>query len=366
MGGRGRSGLTALFVATLILAGPPAALADRAEAARLFSAGESAADKADYQTAIRAFLASQEAEPHPNTLFALAQAYRQQYLLDRDPSKAREAVALYRQFVKDRPSSPWRPTADAYVLDLLAILAHLSPEPPPGAPPPPTTQIMVTSRTPGARIFVDDDERGTPPPAIQVVAEGDHRVRVEATGSAAETRTVRAIAERLVVVDIALEPLPGTIRVVANEDDATVYLDGRAAGIAPIERTGVRPGEHTLSVARRGRDLWTATLKVEPDRTALAIADLGWSTQAKAATYTALGGGVLAAASAVSGLLAFRADAGLTSAPRTTNPERAAYDDRLAERDGLALASNVLLAGAGAFLIVAAGLYWFDVPTAPR
>lgn len=351
-----------LLLVALGTSAPRAAIADRAEAARMFAAGEDAVDRGDYLTAIRAFRASFEAEPHPHTSFALAQAYRQQYLRDRDAANAREALGLYQRFTKESAGSPWRPVADAYVIELLAVLAREPAPQPSPPPPPPPTQLMVRSNTPGARIFLDDETRAIESPAIQTVSPGDHAVRVEAPGHATDKRILRAIAERLVVADIDLAELPGALQVFASEDGAAVYIDGQPVGIAPIEREGLRAGSHTVTVARRGREVWSATVAIDADQRSVTMADLTWSTQAEVAKFTAIGSAALAVSAGIAGLLALRADSGLTGLPQGTNEQRSAHDDQLRARNDLSLASNLLLAGAGLALAVAGFVYWFDVP----
>ena len=92
------------------------------------------------------------------------------------------------------------------------------------------------------------------------------------------------------------------------------------------------------------------------------MADLTWSTQAEVAKITAIGSAALAVSAGIAGLLALRADSGLTGLPQGTNEQRSAYDDQLRARNDLSLASNLLLAGAGLALAVAGAVYWFDVP----
>jgi len=355
----------AAAVVMVALAGP--AWADKKEAGRLFAAGQAAVDAGNYLTAIRAFSGSLAAHAHPHTHFALAQAFRGQFMVDRDMAKARRAVDHYRLFSKKSPASPWRPTASAYLLELLAILAKEPPAPATQetkAPPQPT-QLMITSRTPGARITIDNAQPAVASPAIRVVKPGDHEVRVSAPGHAPGRRVVRAVKDRLVVIEMDLAQLPGTIRVLSTVTGAKVYVDGKEAGQTPFEKSGYRPGTHAVMVLHRGRELYKEKLKVEPDKTSLVMADLDWTRQRKGSLYVAGASAALGVAGLIVGAMAMREDSAMASLDTKSNPGRSAYDDHLGTRDDLALTSTVLFTVAGTALLTAAGLFWFDNPDPP-
>lgn len=355
----------AAAVVIVALAGP--ARADKKEAGRLFAAGQAAADAGNHLTAIRAFSESLAAHPHTHTHFALAQAFRGQFFLDRDMDKARQAVDHYRQFSQKSPGSPWRPTSDAYLLELLAILARQPPtkaeEKKAAAPQP--TQIMVTSRTPGAHIIIDGAQPAVVSPAIRVVDPGDHKVRVSAPGYASGERVVRAVKERLVVAEVNLVLLPGTIRVLSSVAGARVFVDSQEVGQTPFEKSGYKPGTHAVTVLHRGRELYKEKLKVEPDKTSLVMADLSWTRQRKGSLYVAGASAALGLAGLVVGALAMREDSAMGSLDTKANPGRSAYDEHLGTRDDLALTSSVLFTVAGTALLTAAGLFWFDSPDPP-
>lgn len=337
------------------------------EAGRLYAAAEAASLQGDHKTALRALDESFRIKPHPGTLYQMAQESRLLYLTERDPENARKALEHYQRFVAQEPQSPYVPMANARILELVAILAR---EPPPAlssAPPPPPllTQLMVLSETPGARILMDALPPAAASPLIRVVAPGDHAVFVEAPGHAPEKRTLRAVESRLVVANVELHPLPGRIRVVSGDEDASVYVDGRLLGRTPFEQPGFSAGEHSVAVTRGGRKTWSGTVRVESDRTALIMADLRPSSQRHYAVGTGVATALLAVAGGVTGLLALQYDASMNGMPTSTNEERRAYDDRLQTRDRMATASTVLFGVATAGLLTTAGLWWFDQPGAP-
>ncbi|MCA9670849.1 MAG: PEGA domain-containing protein [Myxococcales bacterium] len=356
---------TIAAVLLLLSAQASRAHAERARARQLFSAGQQAYESGDFKTAIRAFKQSLRERSHPNTLYALAQAQYRDWEKGRSASAARSALELFRRFVKIAPRSPWTNAARARQVELLAVIAQ-QPKPPPAAPKPKTTQLMVATRTPGARISIDGvPEAGERAPAIRVVGAGQHTVVVWANGYVRKRLQVTAVAERLVVENVTLARAPGALRVTADATGATVFIDGRAAGVTPFERQGLAVGRHAVAVLGRGRKLWRQGVVVEPERTTSLLADLTLSTQRKIAWGTAGVALASAIAGTLTGVLALQSDAQLDGLPLADNAQRQNWSDELARRDRLAISATVLLSVAGAAAITAAFLYWFDKPPGP-
>lgn len=347
----------------------PARAADTQRAGQLFRAAQQAADQGELPTAIRAFRAAYRAAPHPNVLFALAQVLRRQYVVDGKAAHVREAIDLYRRFIAARPRSRWRPGAQAYLVQLLAIALRLPPTSAPAVKAA-ATELLISSPTVGARISIDGagaagSSRGMRSPAIRIVRPGKHRILISAPGHRPQQRELLAVRGRLIVAEVTLQPLPGALRVVAGIVGARVFVDGRFVGSTPFEAGGFPVGDHRIAVASRGRLLWRGRTRVESDRTALVLAELAPSGQRQAAWLTAGGGALLALAGGVVGALALGSNGQVLDAPTHTNSERSARDDQLARRNGLATASTTLFIGAAAALVTAAGLYFFDQPDPP-
>ena len=367
-----RPTVLALCASLVLLVAPPQRFARaaeddaRREAGRFFNAGQQAYLKGENLAAIRAFARSLKARPHPATRFNLAQSCRRQFERDRDVRRLKRAVELYRRAVRESPQASWRATADSELLQALALLAREPTSQPVVERPPPSTMLMITVSPPNARVRIDGEPRvGEIAPAIRVVKAGPHDVEVFADGFKRAKRRVVAVTGRLVLGEIKLEPAPGRLRVVSNVDGATVYVDGRVLGRTPFERGGFVPGGHQIAVTARGHRTWGATLRVEPQRTAVTVANLDWSTQ----RVLALGAGglslALATSALITGVLALDSDSSLDSLPRQTNAQREAWDAQLFRRDRLARATTGLLISAGVAFAGGLLLYFLDAGDAP-
>ncbi len=369
-------GISALCVSLFLILGAGPAHADRQAAAHYFSAGKQAFEKRDYLTAIRAFEESQRAKPHVLTLFALAQACRHQYERDRDISKIQQAIEHYSAFLSQAPRSSWRPMARAQLKRSRAILARNPParlaaaksttkeaEP---------TQLMITTQAPGARVTIDGEPAGgEPAPAIRVVSEGKHRVQVEAPGYVASEREILAVKNQLVVFNVDLILMPGSLRVLSSEDGAAVFLDGQQVGVTPYEQVGVPLGTHEVKVLYRGHKLWSKKVAVRSGATEIALANLEQSPKRKISRYLAMGSLVAGGLGGLAGVFALAADSRIKQSERGTstlvewNDDRVNEDDRLAARDIWAITSTALFSVAAAAVVTAAVLYWFDIPSPP-
>ena len=75
---------------------------------------------------------------------------------------------------------------------------------------------------------------------------GRHEVMAEADGYYSLTTTVDVSTDRTQEIQLALEPLPGKLRVDSALDEIEVIIDGEAAGIGPGIIEGVPRGPHIV------------------------------------------------------------------------------------------------------------------------
>src|SRR5262245_36516586 len=96
-----RSSLSALLLA--FLTSTARAQTDVEAAKRYFEAGRQTYETGQYIPAITAFEESYKRAPRSAIVFSLAQAYRQQFFIDKDARKLKRAVELYRQYLAEVP-----------------------------------------------------------------------------------------------------------------------------------------------------------------------------------------------------------------------------------------------------------------------
>lgn len=299
-------------------------------AKELFNAGREAYEAKSYAVATRAFEDAYQLAPRPTVLFSLAQAHRQQFLLDHDPARLRRAVELFELYVRQVPSGGRRDHAAQHLADLSPILAGIEAESKArglGAPAAlaaeTRTQIMVHSPQREARASIGDEEPDAMP-YIRDVAPGPHRVRVEAPGYNPRTLELVAVQGRLVTAEAELVALSATVRV-EGPSGARILSDGRLIGEAPlIDPLELAAGRHRLLVVADGYYPFSAELDLSRGADLTVHAELELTMQRRVSLGLFGVATALLIAGASSGAIALVADA-----------DARAVVDRLEARQGL-------------------------------
>lgn len=113
----------------------------------------------------------------------------------------------------------------------------------------PGGSLLVTSDS-GGEVYLDGNRKDAAPAMITGVAPGEHIVEIRKDGVSTwrQAVTVASGQQTKVAANVpvaAATPQAG-IRVMANEQDVMVYVDGEAVGKAPVDVKDVRPGQHIV------------------------------------------------------------------------------------------------------------------------
>ena len=380
--------MRALAVVVLVLAAAPAH-ADRAKAEQYFRAGAQAFKQQNFGAAAEQFELAYQELPLPEIAFSAAQAYRRQYFIDPQPRYVQRAVALYTKYLAAVKTGGRVGDAADGLAEMRRELDRLSAQ---GtrfdAAQKPQTRLAVSVTVAGEAHASLGDLSATPvtdttgvhatldgkPVELFVpleVAPGDHIVEVRAPGFFPIRIARRAVEGASDVVEAALRPEPAHLTV-HTDDGASIAIDGKPAGTAPLAAQALPAGRHTISITRRGREPVVRELQLGRDQALALDAPLAKTGKRRALPWLLGGTGVLVAGSAVTAVLALSADdqLGKLERERTTTGLTAAQfhalQDDQSKRDryrdaALALGGAALAAGA-----VAAAFYWFDSPQPER
>ncbi len=369
-----------LFVRVLVVFGLASSFSWHAHAAvddqtilrarATYDAGLQFLNARKFEEAIAVFGDAMRLKPTASIDFELGNCYRGLFSEQQDPAHARTAMDHYQKFLKQADprlaeSASLRAQAEHEVVVLSSVLARLPPELSTATTPtpPPLTKLLIGSQIP-AQVFLDGESQGEPTPFSRVVQPGRHHIRVSAPGYKTEERDLQALEGRMIFTEILLSIAPGRLDLGTNVEGGRVYVDGLAVGNAPLQRSGLSPGEHTVGIVRRGHELWLDKVAIEADQTTRLTAHLQPTLQHKLAVVSAWTGGTSLLAGTVAGVMALVANSSLGQ-PGQDDASRRSYNDRLSTRDHLATASTVLLSTAVGLVALAAGLHLFDVPDEP-
>lgn len=131
----------------------------------------------------------------------------------------------------------------------------------PAPPSPGEGRVEVQASVTAARVSVDGVERGTAPLSL-ALRPGPHTIRVEREGLQPFEREVQVIPGRTLQLAARLEPPAPRLRVDSDIPGASVFLDRRAVGKAPLDLRDVAPGTHRLTVTAEGHEMWSETIEV--------------------------------------------------------------------------------------------------------
>ncbi|MBU4511066.1 PEGA domain-containing protein [bacterium] len=136
--------------------------------------------------------------------------------------------------------------------------------------PPPTYygRIIVTSHPQGAKVYLDNVQRGTTPLNLDRVATGQHQIKLVMAGYQDWSSNVSVSPSRTTTVSADLVPLPayGSISVYCNQSNAKIFLDGtykkRTYSAKPVVLENVREGYHELTIIKDGYRTWVEDIWV--------------------------------------------------------------------------------------------------------
>ncbi|HEU0037207.1 MAG TPA: PEGA domain-containing protein [Kofleriaceae bacterium] len=118
---------------------------------------------------------------------------------------------------------------------------------------PKTGKVRITSKVAGARAFVDGAEVGATPVEVEL-GPGDHFVEVKAAGYRQRTERFTIAGGDTLAVDLDPDKdvaTTGKLRIFSAIDGATVSIDGKLVGKAPVQ-LDLAPGTHTIVLERAG------------------------------------------------------------------------------------------------------------------
>ena len=134
----------------------------------------------------------------------------------------------------------------------------------------PSGTLLVTSDA-GGDVYVDGQRRDAAPAIITGIPAGEHVVEVRKEGLAPWRQTVNVPAgqQAKVAANFGSAASTGTLRVISNEPDVEIFIDGEAKGKAPATFPNTKVGEHFVTGRKPRFKTFEATVKVAPNDSAI-------------------------------------------------------------------------------------------------
>jgi len=154
----------------------------------------------------------------------------------------------------------------------------------PITPPPPQPanygRIIVTSQPQGAKVYLDNIQRGMTPLNLDRVATGQHQIKLVMAGYQDWSNYVSVSPSRTTTVSTNLIPVSvyGSISISCNQGSAEIFLDGIHRGRTYSSRSvvleNVEKGYHELLVTKIGYKDWSKRVYVSSSQTTKTVVNL--------------------------------------------------------------------------------------------
>jgi hypothetical protein len=330
-------------------------------------AGQAAYKSGDFAAAVSAFEEAYRLKARPETLFSLAQAYRQVYVEHHEPGVLLRAVELYRTYLAQVPRGGRSGDAHELLANLDPLAQLVVREDPSlrATPLPPKTQLLVWSAVDGARARMDGGQPVALPHVVEI-APGPHALAFAAPGHADASVQVTAVENQLVPIEARLALLPSLLSI-ETEPGAHLVIDGTPRTIVR-EPFQLAPGTHRIWLGERGRTAEEREVTLAPGATRRLEISLEASPRRVRARWLFVAAGAFAATGLASyGYARYRGSEAQDLHDQLdrrawTTTEYGIYADDRAAVDHWQTASAGLLVTSALFTTLATWWWFDDVP----
>ena len=111
-------------------------------------------------------------------------------------------------------------------------------------------ELLVQSEPPGAKVYLTGKEIGDTPIKVSGITPGVYELRVIKEGYAPHEAQVKIVGGRSETVRASLRKSVGSLLLRTEPAGANVYIDGKLAGVSPLQSGGLIPGTHRVQISK--------------------------------------------------------------------------------------------------------------------
>jgi serine/threonine protein kinase len=111
-----------------------------------------------------------------------------------------------------------------------------------------TVPLALNSIPSNATVKIDGESKGSTPIAVQVETGKTYRIEFEKHGYAVFAQDL-LVTDDVAPLEVLLVEMDGVLKVASYPSEAVIKINGRDAGIAPMQRAGLTPGTKYLVTA---------------------------------------------------------------------------------------------------------------------
>jgi len=114
----------------------------------------------------------------------------------------------------------------------------------------PFGDLKVDSNPSGAEVFIDDDQKGTTPIALENLPKGTRKVMLKKKGFDSWQGTVEIVPLEKAHVSAELAAIYGSLKVISEPNGAEVLIGGKSVGKAPLMIEKVKKGKTNVEARK--------------------------------------------------------------------------------------------------------------------
>jgi len=126
--------------------------------------------------------------------------------------------------------------------------------------------LSIKSEPTNATIYLDDEEIGITPQNIIDLKPGKYTVEVRMNRYEVWSECVDVVPDKTITLKAPLQLRTGSIMIESVPTKASIYLDGKKAGVTPETLRSIVPGTHKLEITMDGLEIWSEIVDVEADK----------------------------------------------------------------------------------------------------
>jgi len=141
------------------------------------------------------------------------------------------------------------------------IYTELSPDVHAGNP---YASLIVKSSPRGARVFLDEKEKGVTPLSLKNVEPGLHTIKFTKNCFSSVEKKVDITASTKIDVDAKLHSICGNLMIKSSPEGATVFLDEKEKGVTPLYINNIKEGNRVIKLIKKGFETESKIITIEP------------------------------------------------------------------------------------------------------
>ncbi len=122
--------------------------------------------------------------------------------------------------------------------------------------------ITVTSTPAGALVIINGSVQGVTPCELLRISEGECSVVVTMDGYAEYRQQIKLVAGKNENMNITLNPLPASLKIVTTPATAKLYINDKYRGISPLNLKDLLPGTYQIRTELKGHDSEEKTIEL--------------------------------------------------------------------------------------------------------